>query len=269
VSICLDLTREFNVGCLRTIISSGPAMALLRLAIASKDGGWILREDQEACDHVLAVLEAHGARYRFGAPLDLRWLRSGWSSHFEFDHGGIRVRTDFFTRPPRVTEEDLARLWREQEGRDPPFTGPRVLLEIKKTAREKDWPFVGELARMLSDPAEQMRCSRSADDLIELDRSHPGPAARLLPERPALAAIPRGRDELRLEIERERFAVMDTDARRMRSYVEATAGLESVWPQVQGRTAGLPLRQAHAIAVDFAERCLPTTPGGKPPATSS
>jgi len=37
----------------------------------SKDGDWILREDAEALDHVLQTLESHGARYRFGAPLDL------------------------------------------------------------------------------------------------------------------------------------------------------------------------------------------------------
>lgn len=75
MSIYLELTREFNVGRLRAIISSGPAVVLLRLAIASKDGDWIVREDQEALGHVLGVLESHGAHYRFGAPLDLRWLR--------------------------------------------------------------------------------------------------------------------------------------------------------------------------------------------------
>jgi hypothetical protein len=85
------LTREFNAGRLRAIVCSGQAVVLLRLAVASKDGDWILREDQEALDHVLTVLEGHGARYRFGAPLDLRWLRGGWSSHLEFQSGGVRV----------------------------------------------------------------------------------------------------------------------------------------------------------------------------------
>ena len=93
---------------------------------------------------MLAVLEDHGAHYRFGAPLDLRWLREGWSSHFEFPHGGLRVGTGFFPRPPRVPTEMLADLWREQEGRDPPFTNPRVLAAMKMTGRAKAWPFVGE-----------------------------------------------------------------------------------------------------------------------------
>jgi hypothetical protein len=267
--IYLELTREFNAGRLRAILCSGQAVVLLRLAIASKDGDWVLREDQEAIDHVLAVLEAHGARYRFGAPLDLRWLRNGWSSHFEFQHEGLRVRTDFFTRPPRVDAARLAQLWREQEGKDPPFTGPRILLEIKKTAREKDWPVIGELARLLDDPREQMLCSRSARDLIELDRVHPALAARLTETRPALAAVAKGLDELRLELERERFAAMDADTARVRAFLGSAAALAQVWPQVQARTAGQPLRTAHALVVESARRWLPTSPGGSPPATSS
>lgn len=53
MSIYLELTREFNAGRLRTIVCNGQAVVLLRLAIASKDGDWILREAQEAIDHVL------------------------------------------------------------------------------------------------------------------------------------------------------------------------------------------------------------------------
>jgi hypothetical protein len=99
-NIYLDLTREFNAGRLRAIISSGQAAVLHRLAVMSKDGDWILQEDDEALDHVLRTLARHGARYRFGAPLDRRWLAGGWSAHFEFNQAGLRVRADFVTRPP-------------------------------------------------------------------------------------------------------------------------------------------------------------------------
>lgn len=268
VSVYLDLTREFNAGRLRAIVCSGQAVVLLRLAVASKDGDWILREDQEALDHVLAVLERHGAHYRFGAPLDLRWLRGGWSSHLQFQSDGVRVRTDFFTRPPRVTPDSLAQLWREQEGRDPPFTPPRILLEIKKTAREKDWPFVGELARLLDDPREELLCSRSAHDLIELANLHPDLARALTTRRPALAALAGGVQELREALDRERRAAMDEDDRRIRAYLAAASGLERAWRDDQARIASAPLRDAHAILVEWAERCLPTSLA-IPPATSS
>jgi hypothetical protein len=268
VSVYLDLTRELNAGRLRAIVCSGQAVVLLRLAVASKDGDWILREDQEALDHVLTVLEGHGARYRFGAPLDLRWMRGGWSSHLQFLSGPVRVRTDFFTRPPRVGPEGLARLWHEQEGHDPPFTPPWVLLEIKKTAREKDWPFVGELARLLDDPREQILSSRSADDLLELAAAHPVLARELEQRRPALTALPEGRNALREALDRERREAMDEDERRIRTYLSAAEPLGRVWTEIQARMANTPLRDAHAILLEWAERCLPTSPT-IPPGTSS
>lgn len=84
MSIYLNLTSQFNAGRLRAILSGGQAVVLHRLAIMSKDGDWILREDDETMRHVRGVLNDCGAHYRFGAPLDIRWLAAGWSSHFEF-----------------------------------------------------------------------------------------------------------------------------------------------------------------------------------------
>jgi hypothetical protein len=142
MSIYVELTREFNEGALRAILSSGQAVVLHRLAVMSKDGDWILRESADALSHVLAVLERHGARYRYGAPLDQRWMRGGWSSHFEFHSGAIRVRTDFVTRPPRLAADDLAALWREQASSAIPVVDPRRLIELKKTNREKDYAVI-------------------------------------------------------------------------------------------------------------------------------
>ena len=112
MNIYVDLTREFNATALNAILSSGQAVVLHRLAVMSKDGDWILRERESALEHVLAVLAAHKAVYRFGAPLDLRWMRGGWSAHLEFRHGPLRIRTDFVTRPPRLAPEALDELWR-------------------------------------------------------------------------------------------------------------------------------------------------------------
>jgi len=146
-----------------------------------------MREDEEALDHLLSVLDEAGATYRFGAPLDLRWMRRGWSSHFEFAHEGIRVRTDFFTRPPRLDRIELERLWLDQEGRTPPFTGLVELAKLKMTQREKDYPVIGELARLMESPADQLRFSRSAYDLCRLCRDPPELAAELAEERSLLA----------------------------------------------------------------------------------
>ncbi|HKH45123.1 MAG TPA: hypothetical protein VKM72_10710 [Thermoanaerobaculia bacterium] len=66
----LELTEKLNQGRLRVLLSSGQAVVVHRLAVMSKDGDWIVREDIEAVGHVLEVLSSYGARYRFGAPLD-------------------------------------------------------------------------------------------------------------------------------------------------------------------------------------------------------
>ena len=52
----IRLTQEFNHGRLRAILASGQAVVLYRLAIMSKDGDWILREETEALTHVIATL---------------------------------------------------------------------------------------------------------------------------------------------------------------------------------------------------------------------
>jgi hypothetical protein len=62
---------------------------------------------------------------------------------------------------------------------------------------------------------------------------------------------------------------MDADDRRIRAYLAAAAELERAWPEILAQTEGADLRPAHAILVDWAERCLPTSPPGIPPATNS
>lgn len=135
----LDLTAEFNRGRLRALISSGQAVVLHRLAIMSKDGDWILREDPEAVGHVLEVLARRGARYRLGAPLDVRWLAGGWSAHFEFRREGLRLRTDFVTRPPRISPAWLARIWEDAAATRAEVIPLEPLAAIKLTNREKDY----------------------------------------------------------------------------------------------------------------------------------
>lgn len=94
------------------------------------------------------MLHDFGAVYRLGAPLDPAWLAGGWSAHLQFQLGDLRVRTDFVSRPPRLSQARLASLWAEQEGHDPPFVGPRELIALKQPNRERDYAVIGELARL-------------------------------------------------------------------------------------------------------------------------
>lgn len=265
VTIYLDLTREFNAGRLRAVICSGQAVVLHRLAVVSKDGDWILREDEDALQHVLRVLGRHGARYRYGAPLDVRWMSGGWSAHLEFREAGLRVRTDFFTRPPRIAAQELARMWLEQEGRNPAFIDARLLAEQKKTNREKDYAAIGELARLLTDPRDQLRYSRSSRDLIALATRHPELVRSLAGERPVLERIEEGRDALEEALDREKRALMRVNEERLEDYRHASREWETHWPRLGERIEGLPLSKAHPMLVEAATNLLPTRVIGSNP----
>jgi hypothetical protein len=259
VNIYIQLTKEFNEGRLRAIISSAQAVVLHRLAIMSKDGDWILRETESDLGHVLRVLERHGSRYRYGAPLDVRWMAGGWSAHFEFSHDRLRVRADFFTRPPRIPSDQLSRLWKEHAGDGPPFLNVRDLAEMKKTNRERDYAVIGELARRMTQIEDQILYSRSSRDLIRLGEQNPGEIARLSKQRPALRAVTQGRDRLEVELDAERRTLIHANEERLEAYANASARWQSTWPHMTKEIAGLSLLEAHRIIVKQAESVLPMT----------
>lgn len=256
----LDLTEEFNRGRLRALLSSGQAVVVHRLAIMSKDGDWILREDAEAVGRVLEVLSLKGARYRFGAPLDLRWLAGGWSSHFEFRREDLRMRTDFVTRPPRITPDQLVLMWKEAEATGNDVVGPEPLAALKLTNRDKDYAVVGELARLMTDPRSQLLYSRSSRDLIKLAAEHPATLVEVTPLRPLLARIAEGREALEEALDRERRVLIHVNEERLARYLAAAEAWAGLWPEVQRQIAGLSLLEAHRLIASRAEGVLPFEP---------
>jgi len=226
----------------------------------SKDGDWILRETGGALDHVLSVLEARNAHYRFGAPLDLRWMRGGWSSHFEYPGDAIRVRTDFVTRPPRLSPEALAAMWAAQEGRRLPFVGVSDLAELKKTNREKDYAVIGELARLLTDPEQQLLFSRSARDIMVLAEQNPALVKALAARRPVLASAANGLEDLEAALDAERRKLIHANERRLHGYLLAAERWRTMWPEVAQEIEGLPLGAAHRVVVERASGVLPEQP---------
>ncbi len=256
----LEITTAFNRGRLRAILSSGQAVVVHRLAVMSKDGDWILREDSEALDHVLKVLAERQSRYRFGAPLDERWLAGGWSAHLEHRAAGLRLRTDFATRPPRISPPQLAQLWRDAERQEPPVVGLEPLAALKKTNREKDYAVIGELARRMRTPRAQLLHSRGARDLMRLAEEHPQLVGELTEERPVLAQVAAGRDKLEVALDAERRALMRANEERLAAYRQASSDWAAQWADVSTEIAGLPLSESHKIIVARAEGVLPFNP---------
>lgn len=252
-----QLTREFNQGRARAILCSGQAVVMHRLAITSKDGDWIVRETESDLSHIRQVLAHYGATYRFGAPLDERWLAAGWSAHLEFHHQGIRVRTDFFTRPPRLTDSHLASLWQAAANTPIPYTGLKELALMKMTMREKDYPIIGELARRFDHIDDQILFSRSARDLVDLAGNHQEAFVRLIPQRPLLAKAVEGEDSLAVALDAERRSLMKADEVRLYRYQNASRPWESAWPGVSAEISRLPLPLAHEKLCAAAINILP------------
>ncbi|OGL48858.1 MAG: hypothetical protein A2161_11205 [Candidatus Schekmanbacteria bacterium RBG_13_48_7] len=260
MNIYIELTEQFNSEKLRAVISSGQAVVLHRVAIMSKDGDWILREDEETMLYVLNVLSGYGARYRYCAPLDIRWMRGGWSSHFEFKHQQFRVRTDFVTRPPRISEKELMSIWKEQEGRNIPFVDLKNLAELKKTNREKDYAVIGELARLMEDPRDQLLYSRSARDLVDRAKRYPDLVIELRSRRPVLTKLDEEIEIIEKELDAERRALMHANERRLEIFLKTAEKWATAWSSVEKEISGLPLCDAHALLVRHAEKLLPFYP---------
>ncbi len=259
-NIYIELTEKFNDGRLRAVICSGQAAVLHRIAVMSKDGDWIIREEQESLSHITQILEGYGAVYRFGAPLDIRWLKEGWSSHFEFMQGNLRIRTDFFTRPPRISSEMLEQLWNESEGKHPPFINKHLLAEMKKTNREKDYAVIGEIARRMENPRDIFLYSRSARDIIELAGAFPKALEEIKDRRELLTKLPCPTDELEKELDAERRKFMHANEERLLKYSDASRKWSEKWPEVRSLVSGRPLTESHAIISKNAEGVLPFAP---------
>jgi hypothetical protein len=253
-----QLTKAFNAGRTRAVLCSGQAVVMHRLAITSKDGDWIVREDEADLAHVREMLAGYGATYRFGAPLDPRWLAAGWSAHLEFRHEGLRVRTDFFSRPPRLTPQHLDGIWAAAESAELPFTGLRELALMKMTMREKDYPIIGELARRMECLEDQLLFSRSARDLLRLAADFPETAAKLVSQRPVLAKIREGEDKLAAALDAERRVLIKADETRLTRYQHAAARWETAWPAISTAIAGRSLPEAHQRLCESAAGLLPT-----------
>lgn len=259
MNIYIDLTNRFNKGRLRAVLSSGQAVVLHRLAIMSKDGDWIIKEDEECLEHILYVLNDNGARYRFGAPLDKRWLAGGWSSHFEFTKENIRVRTDFVSRPPRIDATRLAGMWAEQEKRELPFVDCPDLAELKKTNREKDYAIIGELSRKMALLEDRVRYSRSAREILGMYQNTPTLVSDILRKRgieeSALTTI----ETIEIALDAERRRLMHANECRLERYSFAAEKWAEIWKGLEKETVGLSLVKANAIIVKRAEEILPFT----------
>ena len=147
--------RELHAAGVRFAITSGQACVHFGIQQTTKDSDWIVApDDLPRLRSVLADAES-SAEFRVsyraicGAPLDQAFLSNGWTSHLAMtDSDAEEHHLDFFGKAPRVREL-------ERDAVDPDYASRVLVAQMKKTDREKDWPFVfalGQQAMAMGDP---------------------------------------------------------------------------------------------------------------------
>ena len=234
------LHREFRKAGADVLISSGQACVAFGIATFSKDGDWIIREDEHSCEAVLAVLETHHAVYRLGVPLHPDWLCGGLTSHFEFRlPDGLRMRTDFCSRPPRVPDVD--HMWTcAIRADDVDVVDVESLINLKQTRRLRDYSMIGALAEVagLEDNAPELALCHLQDyeSLLEAVRRWPADAeacnreaVRLLRDdapRPAVVAAIAVEQDARMQEDQARIAAVQAE---YGDYVREFVRLRANW----------------------------------------
>jgi hypothetical protein len=151
IEFYLDLVRRAQERGICCAITSGMACVAYEVAEATKDCDLLC--DPEMDEKFLALLAESplgesGCRYRgnISPPLDARWHRGGWTSHFEWP--GTEAFLDVFGIAPRARSA-----W--QEEMRPPYAHPHVVADMKRTARTKDWPFISDLGALMLAQGDQ------------------------------------------------------------------------------------------------------------------
>lgn len=254
-NVYFGLTEAFNAHRPTAALASGQAVVFYRIAIMSKDGDWIIRESADACDHVMSVLASRAARYRPSAPLDVRWLGGGWSSHFEFfDDRRRRVRCDFVSRPPRVPMSTVDATFARASGPTLLAVDVESLIRMKQTQRAKDYAVIGALAALLP-PDREIELTTDPDRLLALAGEVGPPKAR-----PGLAAAAARADRraIVVALAEEIDEQQQRDRRRVERYTAAAAPYLA---ECRSKGLGdLPLHEAHERLVEAAARLLPHRP---------
>jgi hypothetical protein len=191
-------------------------------------------------------------RGNISPPLDARWHRGGWTSHFEWatQPSTTLYVFGFAVRQSSPWQDDLFGL----------YAGMNTVAEMKRTDRAKDWPFITSLGTAMlrnRDPRGWLHLFE-VDQLNEMLQEFEIPP-ELLTVRPVLGLASKNDSRLRGALLAEQHFWQELDRLRIRIYRAALR------PYVLaiGRAA-IPreaeLRQQHAIRLATAEKVLPPNP---------
>ena len=253
-----DLVRQLRARGVVCGITSGLACVHYGVAETTKDCDLLCHAGSfPVLLGLLGETEVDGrpCRYRgnISPPLDARWHRGGWTSHFEWVLPDDAVTLDVFGHALREStpwSQEILGL----------YAGPHTVAEMKRTNRDKDWAFITALGVRMIEAEDERGWMHifDADTLEALLVSHRCPES-VAAQRPAIQlALDRDRRaagainaerKLWEELDRSRIRILE---RHLRPYVSAVRKTRC------SRQFALP--EDHTVRIDCATRHLPLSP---------
>ena len=239
-------------------ITSGMACVHFGVAATTKDCDVLCTPGKsEEFRALVAETELRGLlpnyRGNISPPLDERWMRGGWTSHFMWKSKPEETCLDVFGAAPRASspwEQEIQNL----------YASRHTVAEMKRTNREKDWPFITALGVKLLNMGD----ARGVLHLYEVEALRAAvqdclPAPWMLEARPALRLAADGGDILEGAIHAETVFWHKLDACRIRIYERALRPYMSAVRRAIARRP-ISLAESHALRLECAERCLVPLP---------
>ncbi len=229
--------QRLHQATIRFAITSGQACVYYGIQQTTKDSDWIVEpEDLEKLVALLQELDANpgmSVSYRAicGAPCSKTYLGNGWTSHVRItDAEGVEHHLDFFGQAPRVAVV-------EYDQDDPDYASRSLVAQMKKTDREKDWPFVAALGRQAVAQGDERGVLHGQDVewLIQTWIAiEPSRRAELIADRPLLQFIDTQPTKLRRAVMIEKFIWQAVNRSRYRTYQQAWKEFFRQWRRESG-----------------------------------
>jgi hypothetical protein len=247
--------RERGVVC---AITSGMACVHYGVAPTTKDCD--LLSDPKVAGQFLALLcetKLNGVlplyRGHITPPLDTRWQSGGWTSHFQWKGGETEGYLDVFGVAPRASSP-----WQtEPHGC---YASPHTVAEMKRTDRQKDWPFATVLGVKLLAAGDARGWLHIFDHTVLLQAAEKVECpADMIARRPVLQLLGARDARLELAIKGEVEFWHRLDRVRMRIYEHAVRSY-MVAVKRDARADAPDLFTQHECRLEHAERLLTRNP---------
>lgn len=241
-------------------ITSGMACVHFGVAATTKDCDVLcLAEKSDDFRALIAETTLRGLlpnyRGNISPPLDARWMRGGWTSHFVWKTPPEESCLDIFGIAPRGSSA-----WEQQVKGI--YAKYNVVAEMKRTNREKDWPFATSLGGQMLMEGDLNGWLHIYDvEVLQQALRKSTVPDRLVALRPLLRLAP-FHELMRVKrvLLAERVFWSELDEIRVRIFQKHLRPYISAVRKISAGRRNLIVAESHEIRVECAERHLPCLP---------